>query len=651
MLGCFPDPYPDELLYSVCARFQARMQYPSKKSAPRELFGSTTHTAAIDLPSRLNWLVYALPPHHHYSVEQLIENHTLLPFYSPFLPPKRVTQLRADMSGDGGLILHRRSGVMASRVSIPKWLRFCVRCVEEDQWRYGETYWHRLHQTSGVEVCPTNQLFLEDSHVRRDAGRETFALYAAEDVVRAVPLRRISPTDKSNQVLFMLARGAAWLLEHPSSGSDFTVMHDRYLRQLIERGLATYTGSIHVAKLLNEFGKHYPPVFLRSLGCEFTSRDQVKTNWLLRLARPHKHAQHPLYHLLLMQFLGHTVEEFFRLPTELNLFGEGPWPCLNPAAEHFREPVIPEYKLSSRLRNNHPTATFSCACGFAYARTGPDSSHEDRFRIGRIISFGLVWEAQLKQLWKNASMSLSELGCQLGVDPLTVRRHAARLKLPFSRHGGKSKPLKLEAQLKGNAASQQRQEKRRNCRLRWRSAAERDPTVELKELRHRLPREYAWLSQNDSEWLGRYSPPPEKRARTKSNVDWQRRDIQYAVAVKDTALHLKNAPGRPTLVSKTAIGRALGAVTLLQQKLHKMPLTAQVLANMVESREDYAVRRIWWVADMYSKEKFLPQEWQLIMRASVYGHNISLKIRRAIASAIRKIKSELALELPMQAIS
>jgi hypothetical protein len=29
MIGCFPDPYPDELLYSVCARFHERVQYPN----------------------------------------------------------------------------------------------------------------------------------------------------------------------------------------------------------------------------------------------------------------------------------------------------------------------------------------------------------------------------------------------------------------------------------------------------------------------------------------------------------------------------------------------------------------------------------------------------------------------------------------------
>jgi hypothetical protein len=54
MIGCFPDPYPDELLYSVCARFHKRVQYPNKKGTMRELFGDEAAIAVVDLPSNLS---------------------------------------------------------------------------------------------------------------------------------------------------------------------------------------------------------------------------------------------------------------------------------------------------------------------------------------------------------------------------------------------------------------------------------------------------------------------------------------------------------------------------------------------------------------------------------------------------------------------
>lgn len=91
MISFFPDPYPDELLYSVCARFADRVQYPGESSVVWQLFGTRNGAAVVDLPSRLGHLVATLPPEHNYTVDQLIDDHTLLPFYSPFCPPSRIT--------------------------------------------------------------------------------------------------------------------------------------------------------------------------------------------------------------------------------------------------------------------------------------------------------------------------------------------------------------------------------------------------------------------------------------------------------------------------------------------------------------------------------------------------------------------------------
>lgn len=370
-------------------------------------------------------------------------------------------------------------------------------------------------------------------------------------------------------------------------------------------------------KLLAQFEHAYSPWVLRLLNCELRGGVPEKSNWLLRLLRGSEHAQHPLHHLLLLHFLDRTVEDFSAIPDQLSFFGEGPWPCLNPAATHYKSLVIREHTLSSRLRNNRPVGRFSCECGFTYARSGPDVSPEDRYRIGKMISFGPIWEAKLKGLWKETSLSVSEVGRRLGVDPLTVRRHAARLKLPASRPCRKSKPLNHAARLKNIHASTKKAEKLRTYRARWDSVMRRSPKLTLKALRRKRPREYAWLLQNDPEWLKRHSPRSRRRARPAPGLDWKRRDAEYAVTVRAAAERIRNAPDRTAQVTRTAIGRALGATTLLRLKISNLPLTAQVLAGVVETREQYAVRRVWWAADLYCQEDALPREWQLVMRANV----------------------------------
>jgi hypothetical protein len=54
------------------------MKYPDKHSVVKELFGDKRINIRVDLPGHLNDLVTALPPGGYYTVDRLIDNHTLL---------------------------------------------------------------------------------------------------------------------------------------------------------------------------------------------------------------------------------------------------------------------------------------------------------------------------------------------------------------------------------------------------------------------------------------------------------------------------------------------------------------------------------------------------------------------------------------------
>jgi hypothetical protein len=121
------------------------MQYPNKKDTVQELFGDEAAIAVVDLPSNLGSLVSALPPGSPYTTKYLINNHTLFPFFAPFLHPKQAQKLRTDMKGAQGPAIKMRPGIMASTVRPPEWLRFCPLCALHDKQEFGEYYWHRLH--------------------------------------------------------------------------------------------------------------------------------------------------------------------------------------------------------------------------------------------------------------------------------------------------------------------------------------------------------------------------------------------------------------------------------------------------------------------------------------------------------------------------
>jgi hypothetical protein len=125
-------------------------------------------------------------------------------------------------------------------------------------------------------------------------------------------------------------------------------------------------------------------------------------------------------------------------------------------------------------------------------------------------------------------------------------------------------------------------------------------------------------------------------------VDWKKRDAEYAVVVRAAATRLRNNPGRPVQVTRSAIGRAVGATTLLRQKLNKMPLTAQVITGVVESRVDYAIRRIQWAAECFTRERTMPRPWQLMLKASVYSLRSVSEVKSAVGTSLGLIESHLS---------
>src|SRR5438270_3230747 len=94
MLEYFPDPYPDEVLYSIWARYSDIVRFTNNMDVFQELFGAIRMSATIDLPSHLGYFVGNLPTGHAYSVDYFIDHHTLLPFFAAFRSPEQTRRLR-----------------------------------------------------------------------------------------------------------------------------------------------------------------------------------------------------------------------------------------------------------------------------------------------------------------------------------------------------------------------------------------------------------------------------------------------------------------------------------------------------------------------------------------------------------------------------
>jgi len=608
MIGFFTDPYPDELLYSACARYHRRAGNKSKEITARDLFGNNRAKIVVDFPTRLDYLAAQLPPS-TYSVDRLIDEYTMLPLYSPFMPPERHTTLRQDMRGEGGGSLHARLGILTSGIDV-KQLRFCLVCVEEDR----EPYWHRVHQAPGVVVCPTHSVFLSHSEVsmRNRCNGQAF-MTAKQATANLLPIRRVprqlDPKDHEHMVLLKIAQDAAWILSNQIEVFDQAVLRRRYLRLLLERKLATYAGNVSHVRLETQFLDYYSPELLQRLGCGI----ELRYHWLRRLVNDWERVRHPLHHLLLMQFLGCPAKEFFCLPVEIEPFGKGPWPCLNVAGGHYRNARIAECHIShTQDKTKRLMGTFQCECGYSYRRIGPDTADKRRFEYDRVMSFGEAWYDNLRAMRATGDHSLREMARMLGVSRTVIRAEIDRLEnaresgRPLAqRFTNRSAPLLCESDL------------RENYRKKWIEVRTENPNANRAKLGYIAHEAYIWLLKHDKKWLEDNLPKHLKSGSQRPKVDWSKRDEEYSAAVRKTAANMQSVVGRPMWVSRTGLAKKLSILAVVYKNSANLPLTINALNEVSENITSFAMRRIRWATDCYRQERVPASRWKLQTRAAV----------------------------------
>jgi hypothetical protein len=659
VIGCFPDPHPDELLYSTCARLQDRMNYRNKETINTELFGSRGISSVIALPSYLEYLVSNLPPTTTYTVDEIIDNHTLLPYYAPFLPTERVKRLREEMRSSKGSGVHSIFGIASGKIRAPDWLRFCYLCVLNDRNKFGECYWHRLHQIPSVLVCPIHNTFLENGSVRLRNRINTSAYVSAEQSISVRQPCYLDSTNSEHQILLNIALNTSWLLAQPQLQTDYSYLYSYYLTSFIEQGFGFGFGKISLIKLIQALRDKYSRSLLSSLQCDFD--EHKKFNWpsniLTRLNQGR--GDPPIRHILLIQLLGHTANSFFSRFAEGTLlrtaiskpFGDGPWPCLNQICPNYNQAIIKTCQVrSGRPPNTRPSGTFSCShCGFIYFRKALNKATPNNSRSHRVKSYGPLWESALRKLWRDSSKSIKELSDTLGSSYHVIRDMAIRLGLPFPRVGLGHRVMHVSPDYQQQIEQAHYKKSRTgksetimSMRNAWLSVRQQFRDATRSHLLHRIaPATYTYLYKHDQKWLVAHLPPLFRRAGSARQVDWVSRDIKLEKEVRASAIHLKRASGRPIQVTKRAIGRDIDEMSTIRSPnaLRKLPLTSQALTEVVETQVQFAIRRIRWAAECFRQENIFPT-WSKLGRRAGIDHSFwyEPEVINAFESALHSLR-------------
>ena len=181
MIAPFPEFYPDELVYSVLARYYTQSGYMRYTFAAEDLFQSKTARPDADFVNLYTSYTLEMLTR-KMSMEDVILKHTMFPYYGRFLNKERRNQaFQALVKMQGNY--HNLLPMQKSKDGRKRHLRYCPVCVKEDREKYGETYWHRVHQMMGIEVCPKHGCHLVDA-VCVCVGKASPDLKSAEESVQ-----------------------------------------------------------------------------------------------------------------------------------------------------------------------------------------------------------------------------------------------------------------------------------------------------------------------------------------------------------------------------------------------------------------------------------------------------------------------------------
>ncbi len=636
MLGFFTDPYPDELLYSACARYSERTRYPNYKTNLRVLFGSQKYSAVVDLPTRLNTFISFLPEGNLYIAEKLINENTLFPFYEPFLPNARAEIVRQEMASDSDNKIHVRLGIRVKQLNAPDYLRFCPLCVDEDRYSYGETYWHRMHQLAGILVCPNHKCFLENSCLKWDR-KVGYQFYLAEQFIINTFPRYLNEENPDQKILLRVAQDAQWLLSQRQLQIGPEIIRHRYFNRLLKLGFAYYKGRLRHEKFFEACDEFFSPKFF-----EMTGRASNGDNWLSALVqKSNTHTiYHPIRHLLLLNFLGLSAEEFFNSYIEFKAFGEPPYPCLNPSSKHYGELKIQECKILDNIskdvdKQGIPLGIFSCNCGFTYQRLGPDKTEKDKFTYSLVKEYGKTWEDKLTELWVDLTLSISKIGELLGVSELSVIRHAIRLNLPMNTSDSRI----IQGYDKYRNPNKSFSEMRTQYRQEWLKILKENSQASRQELMDISNFHYLWFRRNDSDWIEEHLPEPQKVSRNSDILDWEMIDLEVSREVEKVCNEILSINEFPVRVSITEIINRTGYKTWIEKREKKLPLTTEIINRFLEEPEDYMIRKVKWAEEEFLKEGRIPTRLQFTIKAVVRNKtSTSAKVQKAIDESLARLK-------------
>ena len=585
MVISIPTLYEDEIFYSFLSRYHEMSGNLRINNTLEDFFSNPYLKTNIYLPGYMDRLVKNFPINCQYTVEDIILKHTLYPFFTFFDSDEFSKKIFNLMINSDNNDIRNKSGTVNTKMN-PIYFKFCDQCMKEDLKSHGETYWHRIHQTPGVFICPKHNTILCNSSVK--INNANIIEYISPTEENCISNNKIEYSQDLKKKLYDLAKNIEFILKGNINKKSLHWYKNNYINALIIKGLASLNGSLRVEELISKFKQYYTEEFLNMIGCSID--ENTYNNWLLDIFRKPRKRYHPIKHLLIINFLGYSVEEIVNNEIKYKPFGDAGWPCLNKVCHKYMDKVIENVDINYYKKEDKLVGTFKCDhCGFVYTRRGPDVDKADIYIINKVKDWGYVWKSKLKELALDSNTTISEMEAILNTDKSTIYRNAKKLGIPiYTRKDNKSNEREVDIK-------KDRRKSNKNYREIWSCLIKNNPDKSKTELRDLDKSTYFWLYKNDKEWLDKASPKVKKKIVSKYKiVDWEKRDNDILRLIEKSIKIDLNSDTKPEKISINSIARIINKPLLYYISTDKMPKTKVYVKSLVDDSDSYIKKKIVW---------------------------------------------------------
>lgn len=307
-LPFFPTPLPDETLYSIVSRYHRLGGFADAQATCRKLFGNTDSGFMHDFPCGIDVLCESVNLWAGQQ-EATIRNHTMLPFYEPFLSEASLQATLAAMRQGDGERIKFILGLTASRLSAIHPLRACPECMNRDTIDFGSAYWHRSHQLPGVHVCGEHGVPLVILPLKTNKLSKYRYLLPC-DIPRSHQLVAVQSDSAVTRLLLEISHNAKSLLDATLSPLDASRLCGIYRHGAAAAGFMLKSGKIDQQGLKSAFIERFRSLAIIPEFTEIIESAHGENSFLAALLRKPRSQKHPIKHLLLIQLLFGNVPKF-----------------------------------------------------------------------------------------------------------------------------------------------------------------------------------------------------------------------------------------------------------------------------------------------------------------------------------------------------